>query len=86
MVKWYLSGKHDCIYHPSIHPGVTRDGNKEEFVNESETLSSINLFTPLLKLVEKIGDMEEKVSYILRHIISMLIRNIIANSVSATEC
>ena len=45
---------------------MTFDGNKDEFVNESETLNSINLFIPLLKLVEKHGNMEEKVTFLAR--------------------
>ena len=32
----------------------------EEFVNESQTLGDLNLFTPLLKLVEHRGNMDEK--------------------------
>ena len=48
---------------PIIIIGVTIDGNKEEFVNESHTLTDLELFTPLLKLVERQGDLKEKVNY-----------------------
>ena len=41
---------------------MTNDGNKDEFVNEDLTLDGIGLFIPLLKLVERHGDMEEKVN------------------------
>jgi hypothetical protein len=37
------------------------DGNKEEFVDENHSLSQLELFAPLLKLVEKQGNMKEKV-------------------------
>ena len=37
-----------------------KDGNKDEFVNENLTLGDLNLFTPLLKLEERQGNMEEK--------------------------
>ena len=40
--------------------GVAYDGTREEFVNESQTLGDLNLFAPLLKLVERHGNMDEK--------------------------
>ena len=36
------------------------DGQKEEFLNDNQTLDDIELFLPILKLVEKQGDQEEK--------------------------
>ena len=44
-----------------LSQGITSDGNKDEFVNEKHSLEDLGLFTPLLKLVERQGDMEEKV-------------------------
>lgn len=38
------------------------DGNKDEFVDESRSLYDLDLFAPLLKLVERQGNMKEKVS------------------------
>eukprot|EP00731_Ephydatia_muelleri_P037245 Em0427g2a len=40
--------------------GVTMDGQKEEFLNDNQTLDDLELFLPILKLVEKQGDQEEK--------------------------
>lgn len=40
---------------------MTADGKKEEFVNENHSLLDLELFTPLLKLVERQGDIKEKV-------------------------
>ena len=36
------------------------DGQKEEFLNDNQTLDDLELFLPILKLVEKQGDQEEK--------------------------
>ena len=33
---------------------------RDEFVNENQTMGDLNLFTPLLKLEERQGNMEEK--------------------------
>jgi phosphatidylinositol-4,5-bisphosphate 3-kinase len=40
--------------------GITRDGEKEEFVNEEMCLEDLNLYAPVLKLVEREGNQEEK--------------------------
>ncbi|XP_065886495.1 phosphatidylinositol 4,5-bisphosphate 3-kinase catalytic subunit beta isoform-like [Dysidea avara] len=40
--------------------GVTTDGSKEEFVDDTRTLKDLDLFQPLLKLVERQGDQSEK--------------------------
>jgi len=40
--------------------GVTMDGSKEEFVDDSRKLKELDLFQPLLKLVERHGDQSEK--------------------------
>jgi len=40
--------------------GVTNDGSKVEFVDETWTLKDLDLFQPLLKLVERQGDQSEK--------------------------
>ena len=44
----------------SLIPGILKDGNKDEFVNESQSIGDLNLFTPLLKLEEREGNLEEK--------------------------
>ena len=41
--------------------GVTKDGNKDEFVNDSQVFDRLDLFVPVISLVERQGDMEEKV-------------------------
>lgn len=41
--------------------GVTADGSKEEFVDDTRTLKELDLYIPLLKLVERHGDQNEKV-------------------------
>jgi len=40
--------------------GVTNDGSKEEFVDDTRTLKDLDLFQPLLKLEERQGDQSEK--------------------------
>ena len=40
--------------------GVTADGSKEEFVDDSRTLKELDLYGNLLKLVERQGDQTEK--------------------------
>lgn len=40
--------------------GVTNDGSKEEFVDDSRTLKDLDLFGHLFKLVERQGDQTEK--------------------------
>ena len=55
-----LELKHLAICLLLFDTGVAHDGSKEEFVNESQTIADLNLFAPLLKLVERHGNMEEK--------------------------
>ena len=43
-----------------ILPGISSDGDREEFVNESATLESLGLAVPLLKLTERRGNQDEK--------------------------
>ena len=40
--------------------GVTSDGEKEEFINEGKTLEELDLFIPMLKLLERQGNQDEK--------------------------
>lgn len=40
--------------------GITSDGEKEEFINEAKTLEELDLFIPMLKLLERQGNQEEK--------------------------
>ena len=40
--------------------GITNDGEKEEYVNEANTLEELDLFIPMLKLVERQGNQDEK--------------------------
>ena len=40
--------------------GVTADGSKEEFLDESRTLKQLDLYAKLLRLVERQGDQTEK--------------------------
>ncbi len=43
-----------------LHPGITADGEKEEYLNEQATLSDLDIFIPVLKLVERQGNQVEK--------------------------
>ena len=43
-----------------IHAGITQYGEKEEFVNESQCYSDLDLYVPILKLVERQGNQGEK--------------------------
>ena len=40
--------------------GVTMDGSKEEFVDDTRTIKDLDLYAPLFKLVERQGDQTEK--------------------------
>lgn len=40
--------------------GITNDGEKEEYVNEANTLEELDLFIPMLKLTERQGNQDEK--------------------------
>ena len=40
--------------------GITNDGEREEYVNESNTLEELDLFIPMLKLMERQGNQDEK--------------------------
>ncbi len=40
--------------------GISQNGEREELVNDSWTLEEAGLFIPLLKLVERKGNQEEK--------------------------
>ena len=40
--------------------GVSQDGEKEEYVNESREFGDLGLFAPVLKLVERQGNQQEK--------------------------
>ena len=42
------------------HLGITEDGEKEEYVNESYCYSELDLYVPILKLVERQGNQGEK--------------------------
>lgn len=46
--------------HPLPLPGITNDGEKEEYVNETKTLEELDLFIPMLKLMEREGNQDEK--------------------------
>ena len=46
--------------HFFVLAGITSDGEKEEFVNDANTLDQLDLFIPILKLVEKQGNQDEK--------------------------
>jgi phosphatidylinositol-4,5-bisphosphate 3-kinase len=43
-----------------VFVGVNEDAEREELVDESKTLEEVRLFQPLLKVVEKKGNQEEK--------------------------
>ena len=49
------------LYMTCVLIGVTKDGNKEEFVNDSQAFDRLDLFVPVISLVERQGDMDEKV-------------------------
>lgn len=40
--------------------GITSDGEKEEFINEAKSLEELDLFIPMLKLLERQGNQDEK--------------------------
>ena len=40
--------------------GVISDVEKDEFINEGETLEELDLFIPMLKLLERQGNQDEK--------------------------
>ena len=42
------------------HLGITEDGEKEEYVNESNCYNELDLYVPILKLVERQGNQGEK--------------------------
>lgn len=51
------------MYQPSLFSswaGITNDGEKEEYVNEANSLEELDLFIPMLKLMEKQGNQDEK--------------------------
>lgn len=50
----------NTISHTHTPPGITRDGEKEEYVNESYSYNELELFVPILKLVERQGNQGEK--------------------------
>lgn len=50
-----------CVQIDMCFIGVTKDGNKDEFVNDSQAFDRLDLFVPVISLVERQGDMEEKV-------------------------
>ena len=43
-----------------VFVGVNEDAEREELVDETKTLEDVRLFQPLLKVVEKKGNQEEK--------------------------
>ena len=49
----FLSRFTKCFTLLSLIQGILKDGNKDEFVNESLSIGDLNLFTPLLKLEER---------------------------------
>jgi len=43
-----------------LSSGITADGEKEEYLNEQATLGDLDIFIPVLKLVERQGNQSEK--------------------------
>lgn len=41
--------------------GVTQEAEREEFYDETRRLCDLRLFQPLLKVIEPIGNREEKI-------------------------
>lgn len=48
-----------CEYY-IIHVGITTDGEKEEYLNEQYRLADLDISIPVLKLVERQGNHNEK--------------------------
>lgn len=44
-----------------IFVGVTQEAEREEFYDESRRLCDLRLFQPILKVIEPVGNREEKI-------------------------
>ena len=51
-----------CLSDPSsyIFIGITQDATREEFYDETRRLCDLRLFQPILKIIEPVGNKEEK--------------------------
>jgi len=51
-----------CLSDPSsyIFIGITQDAAREEFYDETRRLCDLRLFQPILKIIEPVGNKEEK--------------------------
>lgn len=56
-----------CLFFPTqeessyIFVGVTQEAEREEFFDESRRLCDLRLFQPILKVIEPVGNREEKI-------------------------
>ena len=65
-----------CLSDPSsyIFIGITQDAAREEFYDETRRLCDLRLFQPILKIIEPVGNKEEKMlnarlsSYYFQHL------------------
>lgn len=53
-----LSGQEESCY---IFVGVTQEAEREEFYDETRRLCDLRLFYPILKVIEPLGNREEKI-------------------------
>lgn len=53
-----LIGQEESCY---IFVGVTQEAEREEFYDETRRLCDLRLFHPILKVIEPLGNREEKI-------------------------